>query len=101
MFFVMPILPPIPKPRGWKPESYRITDTREVRDRAKRNHSQTLERLAERGGLSWTELYAVLMDKGLFDVRHDQQAKDKAREYLRSIEPPPTHIHVEGQDDGY
>lgn len=28
-----------------------------------RNHSQTLQRLAERGGLDWTEVLAVLNDK--------------------------------------
>ena len=30
---------------------------------AKKNHYQSVERLAERGGLSWCELYAVLHDK--------------------------------------
>lgn len=28
-----------------------------------RNHSQTLQQLAERGGLAWTEILAVLSDK--------------------------------------
>lgn len=28
-----------------------------------RNHSQTLQRLAERGGLDWTEVLAVLNDR--------------------------------------
>lgn len=32
-------------------------------DQAKRNHGQTLKRLAERGGLRWMELYCVLTDK--------------------------------------
>lgn len=30
---------------------------------AMRNHSQTLQRLAERGGLGWMEILAVLNDK--------------------------------------
>lgn len=31
-------------------------------EQALKNHAQTLERLAERGGLSWKELYYVLTD---------------------------------------
>lgn len=34
--------------------------------RALANHDQTVERLAERGGLSWLELLLVLTDKPLF-----------------------------------
>lgn len=30
---------------------------------ARANHYQTVERLAERGGLAWSELYAVLHDR--------------------------------------
>ncbi len=37
------------------------------RRQAERNHSQTLERLAERGGLSWAELIAVITDN---EYRH-------------------------------
>jgi hypothetical protein len=33
-----------------------------------KNHSQSLETLAERGGLDWIELYAVLTDRSLKDV---------------------------------
>jgi len=36
---------------------------------AKRNHDQSLERLAERGGLSWLELYAVLTGRRFWDIR--------------------------------
>ena len=32
-------------------------------NQADRNHYQTVHRLAERGGLSWCELYAVLHDR--------------------------------------
>ena len=35
---------------------------------ALRNHHQTLERLAERGGLSWVETYAVLTDNHFMSV---------------------------------
>lgn len=34
---------------------------------AKKNHYQTVERLAERGGLSWFELLMVMSDKGPTD----------------------------------
>ncbi len=30
------------------------------RDQAMRNHGQTLERLAERGGLGWAELFCIM-----------------------------------------
>lgn len=36
--------------------------------RARENHDQSLERLAERGGLSPAELYAVVHDLNWFDV---------------------------------
>ncbi|MGN6773137.1 MAG: hypothetical protein ACTHJQ_25310 [Rhizobiaceae bacterium] len=32
-------------------------------EQAQKNHYQSVERLAQRGGLSWCELYAVLHDK--------------------------------------
>ena len=41
---------------------------------AKRNHYQTLERLAERGGLGWSELIAVLENR---EWRWDDHAKAK------------------------
>lgn len=39
--------------------------------RAELNHSQTLERLAERGGLSPSEIVCVLQDRKLFPVPED------------------------------
>jgi hypothetical protein len=33
-----------------------------------RNHDQTLERLAQRGGLVWSEAYAVLIDSPWRDI---------------------------------
>ncbi len=35
---------------------------------ALKNHDQTLERLNERGGLDWKELYAVIQDKDCFGL---------------------------------
>lgn len=34
---------------------------------AYKNHGQTLEGLASRGGLSWEELFAVMADENWFD----------------------------------
>ena len=39
------------------------------RKQANNNHMQTLERLNERGGLSWVELLAVIEDKDYYAVR--------------------------------
>lgn len=46
---------------------------------AKANHGQSLERLAERGGLGWSEMLAVLEGKGLKAVREvtDKDAKSR------------------------
>lgn len=42
--------------------------------RAKRNHDQSLEKLASRGGLGVTEMLAVLEDRGLSTVGPETQA---------------------------
>lgn len=36
------------------------------REQALRNHGQTLERLAERGGLGWAELFAVMAGRSYY-----------------------------------
>lgn len=49
---------------------------------AKRNHYQTLERLAERGGLSWVELVAIVEGWNLHECdmgRKPWPAKDDAK----------------------
>lgn len=43
------------------------------RARAERNHSQTLERLAERGGLAPEEMWLAAHDHGLFKGKIDEQ----------------------------
>jgi hypothetical protein len=45
------------------------------RAQAQRNHYQTLERLAQRGGLSWSELLAVLQDQGWTKIAEDDARK--------------------------
>lgn len=44
---------------------------------ARANHGQTVERLAERGGLSWLELLLVLTDQPLFG-EYERRFKGKA-----------------------
>jgi len=39
------------------------------REQAMKNHQQTLERLAERGGLAWCELFAVMNGMSWFDLK--------------------------------
>ena len=46
------------------------------REQAQKNHCQTLERLAERGGLSWCETLAVLEDRP-WSWMGDAEAKRK------------------------
>lgn len=54
-----PVLEPGRCPQEYIP--YNLIAPHEAQ--AMRNHGQTLQRLAERGGLSWTEITAVLADK--------------------------------------
>jgi len=49
-----------------------------------RNHGQTANRLAERGGLNWSELFAVLHDKP-FRSMHEQEAHDGCMSYMDSL----------------
>ena len=51
---------PIMKNKGKEYIPYDVIKPHE--DQALKNHGQTLDRLAERGGLSWSEAYAVLTD---------------------------------------
>ncbi|MBX4259769.1 hypothetical protein KTC96_24905 (plasmid) [Clostridium estertheticum] len=49
---------------GSKPKEYIPLDVINLHEKqAFRNHTQTLKRLAERGGLSWVEALFVLEDK--------------------------------------
>lgn len=52
---------------------------------AKSNHGQTLKRLAERGGLSWTEAFLTLTGQRL-TFRNDPDARDKVLAIVRSAE---------------
>lgn len=56
-----------------------------------RNHSQTLQRLAERGGLDWTEVLAILNDKTWAEMGYKfnlqkgemEKAKEAVLAYIR------------------
>lgn len=51
------------------------------------NHDQTVARLAERGGLSWTELYFVILDaKYAHESRSGSSPLYKARMLLVDVE---------------
>lgn len=54
--------------------------------RAMRTHEQTLERLAERGGLSPTEALAVLTDRDVFDVLRTTSHAEAIERLKRIVE---------------
>jgi hypothetical protein len=62
---------------------------------AQANHYQTVERLAQRGGLSWCELYAVLHNKPWQKMdTNDAMVACRALEsrYLAAIATPPAQV---------
>lgn len=54
-----------------------------------RNHSQSLERLHERGGLSWCEAAAVLEDRPWHKMDKDQ-ARQRVLEIVAAMTPTPS-----------
>lgn len=88
---LFPVLEPRQKQQVYIP--YNIIAPHEAQ--AMRNHSQTLQRLAERGGLSWTEILAVLKNKTWKEmgwnclVTHqeadarEREAKEAVQAYVR------------------
>lgn len=67
--------PDLPEFVEWHP-------TERDRAQAQRNHSQTLERLNERGGLAWDELRAVLLGQRYSPRR----VRDAQREVAAELE---------------
>lgn len=61
--------------------------------RAQRNHSQSLKRLEERGGLCWSEALAIVKDRGLFDVKMSEA--DAEREFRAALQARPDAALVE------
>jgi hypothetical protein len=52
---------------------------------AQLNHSQTLERLAERGGLSPVEMMCNVSRIGLWAINHDQVKPHEQVNFVKSI----------------
>ena len=52
---------------------------------AQSNHSQSLARLAERGGLSPMELWCVVNNLGFYEAIKQGMSESKAIEWLRSV----------------
>ena len=52
---------------------------------AQSNHSQSLARLAERGGLSPKELWCIVHDKKYYDPASQEMTEAKVMEWLHSL----------------
>jgi hypothetical protein len=65
----------------WFPRSVPWESIAFIAERADRNHSQTLDRLAERGGLSPEELWLAYNDKDLGHLR-----RMTLRDHLAALE---------------
>ena len=69
------------------PKSVPWSIVKDHETQAQRNHSQSLGRLAERGGLSPMELWCVVYDKDYFEaLRKEGMTESKAIEWLRTLE---------------
>lgn len=72
------------------------------RKQAEKNHSQTLERLAERGGLSWAELFAAMAGVspfaifGTFTKKLKELTMVRAEEFLWDEIPPEYRASIPG-----
>lgn len=63
-------------------------------DQARKNHHQTVQRLAERGGLSWCELYAVLHNQPWKKMDQNEAliaCRALEARYLAATRPAPSH----------
>lgn len=62
-----------PSERKTMPRSVSWAFVEKFREQAQANHDQTLERLAERGGLAPEEMWLAAHGHGLFRVKIDEQ----------------------------
>lgn len=89
--FAMPVMPPFNERRGAK-LTVHFEPTAADRRQAERNHGgQSLERLRERGGVSWCELAAILSNRP-----HRRMDQEAAR---RECEPRLTHARASVSGD--
>jgi hypothetical protein len=72
-----PVLRSTQRERFYLPGFVRFAYLKHHEDQAKKNHNQTLERLADRGGLSPQELYAVAHDMAWDAVSIDEEGLHK------------------------
>lgn len=86
--FAMPIMERDDRDRRVAPNPiFTWPTTEDQRNRAKSNHGQTLERLRERGGVCWTELYCILRGVELFSIKHDADNQRKAKAWALNAYP--------------
>jgi hypothetical protein len=67
---------------------------------AQRNHYQSVERLAQRGGLSWCELHAVLYDRAYQKMDQNTaiiECRALEARYLAALVTPPPQTREVGQ----
>ncbi len=68
MLAQFPIHPVSRKQLPLLPRFVDLSGVKDAEQAAQRNHSQSLARLAERGGLTWSELDSLIHDRRLFDM---------------------------------
>lgn len=90
-----PVLQPGHQPQEYIP--YNIIAPHEAQ--AMKNHGQSLQRLSERGGLSWGEIWAVINDKSWKELgwgplcskeadAREEKAKENVLAYIKERRPP-------------
>lgn len=67
------------------PKSIPMELVEPYRDQAYRNHGQTLERLAERGGLSPKELYCLMKGVSLRQSSFEKITNEMAKDFILSL----------------
>lgn len=68
---------------------------------AQRNHYQSVERLAQRGGLSWCELHAVLHDRAYQKMDQNTaiiECRALEARYLAVVDAPPPQTRAKPGD---
>lgn len=102
MAFSMPIQNPVH--RGQRDESlsgpFVWEPTQADRRQAETNHGQSLERLAQRGGMSWCEMAAIVLNK-----RHQRFEQPYAKAICRDVlimrsRTVPAPLNTPGSQDG-
>lgn len=80
--FKMPVMS-----RGDGQEYFTWVPTAAHREQAKFNHGQTLERLRERGGVDWMELYWILKGLGWGANKATAENEDICKRWCLKVYP--------------